>query len=192
MKQHVSRLITALCLLSSAPVFPATITNSEIDQFIHSIPITNNLLVKVKAKVNQDGSLSKKLASAQLDGKYTRELVNEVKGWPEHSELEELVRQSGFESVEAWSLVVDRVFGVISSANWVVLMASMPNAKAAPELTRETNLFEYLNDEKNDRASREKYGKQLQEMCAKLCYDRSDLPVVSARFDEIKTALGNK
>jgi hypothetical protein len=194
MKLSLIYLFSFIILIASMPALSSTITNEEIDKFLKSVPITSNLLDKVKAKVKKDDELAKKLAKAQLDGMYTREMVNALKTWPEYSALEGLVKQSGFNSVEEWSLVVDRVFGVISSAQWVVLVASMPmpNSTAKPVLTRETNLFEFLNDTNNDPELREKYGKQLEEMCTKMCFDQSDLPVVGARFSEIKTVTKRK
>jgi hypothetical protein len=194
MKQYLTHLFAAICLLASIPVFSSTITNNEIDRFLTSIPITSDLLDKVKAKVKKDDDLSKKLSKAQLEGKYMREMISELKDWPEYPKLEALVKQSGFTSVDEWSLVVDRVFGVVSSAHWVVLVASMPipNSDAAPALTRDTNLFDFLNNKKNDPKLRDKYGKQLAQMCKKLCYDQSDLPVVGARYKEIELVINKK
>ncbi|MES9972396.1 MAG: hypothetical protein ABW092_20375 [Candidatus Thiodiazotropha sp.] len=194
MKQYLLKLLTITLLIASMPALSSTITDAEIDKFLKSVPITSDLLDKVKAKVKKDHALAKKLSKAQLEGKYTREMANELKSWPEYATLETLVKQSGFDSVEAWSLVVDRVFGVISSAQWVVLVASMPmpNSDIPPVLTRDTDLFEFLNDTSNDAELREKYGKQLQEMCTRMCYDQADLPVVGARFQEIKSVTNKK
>ncbi|WP_316367548.1 hypothetical protein [Candidatus Thiodiazotropha sp. CDECU1] len=194
MKHYLLTFFALAFLTTSMPALSSTITNAEIDKFLKSVPITSDLLDKVKAKIKKDDALSKKLSKAQLEGKYTREMVSELKAWPEYPALEAQVKQSGFDSVEAWSLVVDRVFGVVSSAQWVVLVASMPmpNSDAAPVLNRDTNLFEFLNDTNNDAKLREKYGKQLQEMCTRMCYDQSDLPVVGARFSEIKSVTNKK
>ncbi|MES9943411.1 MAG: hypothetical protein ABW080_00455 [Candidatus Thiodiazotropha sp.] len=194
MKHYLLTFFALAFLTTSMPALSSTITNAEIDKFLKSVPITSDLLDKVKAKIKKDDALSKKLSKAQLEGKYTREMVIELKAWPEYPALEAQVKQSGFDSVEAWSLVVDRVFGVVSSAQWVVLVASMPmpNSDAAPVLTRDTNLFEFINDTNNDAKLREKYDKQLQEMCTRMCYDQSDLPVVGARFSEIKSVTNKK
>lgn len=194
MKKYLSLLFALVCLVISLPSLSSTITNSEVDKFLKSVSITSDLLDKVKAKVNQDDALSKKLAKAQLEGMYMREMTEAVKGWPEYTELEALVRKSGFGSVDEWSLVVDRVFGVVSSAQWVVLVASMPmpHSDDKPVLTRETNIFEYLQDENNDPKLRQKYAKQLDEMCAKMCYDRTDLSVVGPRYSEIKSVIKDK
>jgi hypothetical protein len=194
MKQYISFLVAAIFLTLSIPAVSSTITNNEIDKFLKSIPITSDLLDKVSLKLKKDEAVSKKLAKAQLEGKYTREMTSAFKGWPEYSTLEALVKQSDFKSVEEWSLVVDRVFGVVTSAKWVVLVAStpMPNSDAAPALTRDTNLFDFLNNTNNDPKLREIYSKQLEEMCAKMCYDQSDLPVVGARLNEIESAMKKK
>jgi hypothetical protein len=194
MNKYLAHLFVAISFVISTPSFSSTITNSEIDKFLKSIPITSKLMDKVKAKVDKDNSLSKTLSSAQLEGKYMRKMVSEVKAWPEYPELELLVKKAGFESIDEWSLVADRIYGVVSSAHWVVLVASMPvpGSDAVPALNRDTNLFEFLNNEENDPKLRQKYGKQLEEMCAKLCYDQSDLPVVGSRYNEIDSAMKMK
>ncbi|MES9992376.1 MAG: hypothetical protein ABW098_10515 [Candidatus Thiodiazotropha sp.] len=194
MKQYLIHLIAVICLVASVPAYSSTITNNEIDRFLKSIPITTDLLDKIKAKVKKHDGLAKKLSKAQLEGKYMREMVSELKAWPEYPELESLVRKSGFASTEEWSLVVDRVFGVVSSAHWVVLVASMPmpNSDTTPVLTRDSNLFEFLNDKNTDPKLRDKYAKQLDEMCQKMCYDQSDLPVVGARYNEIESVIKKK
>jgi hypothetical protein len=194
MKHYFTFLIAAIFLTATIPAFSSTITNNEIDKFIKSLPITSDLLDKVNTKLKQNEAVSKKLAVAQLEGKYTREMVSALKGLPEYSDLEVLVKQSDFNSVDEWSLVTDRVLGVITSAQWVVLVASMPmpNSDTTPVLTRETNLFEFLNNTSNDPKLRKKYSKQLKEMCEKMCYDQSDLQVVGARFNEIESAMKKK
>jgi hypothetical protein len=194
MKQYLSFLIATIFLTLSIPAISSTITNNEIDKFLKSIPITSELLDKVNVKLKKDEAVSKKLAKAQLEGKYTREMVSALKGWPEYSALEALVKQSDFTSVEEWSLVVDRVFSVVTSAKWVVLVASMPmpNSDEAPALTHDTNLFEFLSNTNNDPKLREKFSKQLEEMCAKMCYDQSDLPVVGARLNEIESVMSKE
>jgi hypothetical protein len=193
MKKTLSLLFATICLIGTLPVIAATITNDEIDRFLVSIPTSSDLLDQVRSKLKKDTALSKKLAVAQLDGKYMRETVSAIKSWPEYPELEKLVKTSGFDSIEDWSLVVDRVFGVISSAHWVVLTASMPIPNGeAPVLKRDSNLFDYLNDEANDAKMREKYSKQLAELCEKMCYDTSDLPIVGARYNEIESVIKKK
>ncbi len=191
MKKYLSLLLAVFLLSLSIPAFSAAVTNDEIDRLLNSIPITSNLLDEIKAKVDQDKPLSKRLTKAQLDGKYMREMMREIEAWPEHAALETLVKQSGFDSLDNWSLTVDRVFGVISSAQWVVLVASMPmpNSDAPPVFKRDSNIFEFLNDEKNDPKLREKYGKQLEDMCARMCYDKADLNVVGARYSEIESVI---
>ncbi|MEJ2592512.1 MAG: hypothetical protein P8178_14150 [Candidatus Thiodiazotropha sp.] len=189
----MSLLLATLCLIATPPVFAASITDDEIDRFLVSIPVTSDLLDQVRAKLKQDNGLSKKLAVAQLDGKYMREIVSSIKSWPEYPQLEKQVKTSGFDSVDDWSLVVDRVFGVVSSAHWVTLVASMPIPNGPkPVLERDSNLFDYLGDEANDPKMREKYGRQLAEMCEKMCYDTADLPVVGARYNEIESVIKKK
>jgi hypothetical protein len=193
MKKVLSLFFAVLCLMGTLPVLATTITNDEIDRFLVSIPTTSDLLNQVRTKLKQDKTLSKKLAVAQLDGKFMRETVSAIKSWPEYPELEKLVKISGFDSVDDWSLVVDRVFGVVSSAHWVVLTASMPMPNGdTPALKQDSNLFDYLNDEANDAKMREKYSKQLAELCEKMCYDSSDLPIVGARYNEIKSVIKKK
>jgi hypothetical protein len=194
MKHYLSFLIATIFLTATIPAFSSTITNNEIDKFIKSLSITSDLLDKVNTKLKKDEAVSKKLAVAQLEGKFTREMVSALKGSPEYFDLEALVKQSDFNSVEEWSLVTDRVLSVITSAQWVVLVASMPmpNSNTQTALTRETNLFEFLSNTNNDPKLREKYSKQLKEMCEKMCYDQSDLQVVGARFNEIKSAMKEK
>jgi hypothetical protein len=191
MKKYLSLLLAAFFLSLSIPAFSSAVTDDEIDKFLNSIPVTSDLLDTIKAKVDKNEPLAKKLAKAQLDGKYMREMMGEIEAWPEYSALESLVKQTGFENIEKWSLTVDRVFGVVSSAQWVVLVAAMPmpNSDTAPVLKRDTNIFEFLSDEKNDPKLREKYGKQLEEMCAKMCYDTADLNVVGARYSEIESVI---
>jgi hypothetical protein len=193
MKHTLSLLFATICLIATLPVFAAAITDDQIDRFLVSVPVTSDLLDQVRAKLKQDEGLSKKLAVAQLDGKYMREIVSTIKSWPEYPELEKLVKTSGFDSVDDWSLVVDRVFGVVSSAHWVTLVASMPIPNGPkPVLERDSNLFEYLGDEANDSKMREKYGQQLAQMCEKMCYDTADLPVVGARYNEIESVINKK
>lgn len=190
MNKIFATLVVILIFIIAVPAQSSTLTNQEIDKFIDSIPRTSQLLDRIKAKIKKHKSIFNSLSEAQLDGKYMRELTKAVKGWPEYSALEKLVVQSGFSSVEEWSLVVDRVFGVISSAQWVVLMAALPNPNTHdPVLSQDTNLFAYLNEEANDPALRDKYGKQLAEMCVRLCVDTSDLSVVGARYDEIESTI---
>ncbi|MEW8507426.1 MAG: hypothetical protein AB2598_12020 [Candidatus Thiodiazotropha sp.] len=194
MKHYMTHFFAAICLVLSLPANSSAITDNEIDRFLNSIPITTDLLDLIKAKIKKDEALSKRLAKAQLDGNYMRQMVSELKKWPEYPALEELVKQAGFDTAETWSLVVDRVFGVVSSARWVVLVASMPmpNSDAAPALSRDTNLFEFLANKNNDPKLRERYGKQLEEVCARMCYDQSDLSVVGARFHEIESVIHRK
>jgi hypothetical protein len=117
-------------------------------------------------------------------------MVKAAKQWPEYPKLEEIVTASGFSSIDDWSLVVDRVFGVVSSAHWVVLVASMPTSNSnTSKLTVDTNLFEFIQNEDNDPELREKYRNELADMCEKMCYDESDLAVVGARYDEIQTII---
>jgi hypothetical protein len=191
MKEYVIHLFTTLFLIVSIPAFSSTITNSDIDRLLKSTPITSHLLERVKTKVNTDDDLSTKLSIAKLEGQYMRELVNELRGWPEYPELEEMLKQSGFTSVDDWSLLVDRVFSVVSSVQWVVFMASnpKPNSDSTLLLTHEINLFEFLSNSKYDSRLRDKYEKQLEQMCEKLCYDRSDLSIIGARYREIEPII---
>jgi len=190
MKTPLSRLLILICLVVSPTAFSSTITDDEIDKFLVSVPKTRQVLDEIKAKIEKDRRISKQVAKAQLDGDYMREVTRVAKAWPEYPALEKLVKQSGFTSVDDWSLVVDRVFGVILSARWVVLTASMPRPNSdAPLFSKDTNLFAYLGEEKNDPKLRKKYEKQLLEMCASMCYDTSDLAVVGPRYDEIESVI---
>lgn len=118
MKNFYSLLLATAFLSISIPAFSSAITNNEIDKFLKSIPITSDLLDKINTKLKKDEAASKKLSAAQLEGKYTREMVSALKGSPEYSALESLVKQSDFKSAEEWSLVTDRVLGVVTSAQW--------------------------------------------------------------------------
>lgn len=193
MKTPLSRLLVSICLLVSVPAFSSTITDDEIDRFLVSVPKTRQVMDEIKAKIEKDRQIAKQVAKAQLDGQYMREVARVAKEWPEYPMLEKSVRQSGFNSVDDWSLVVDRVFGVILSARLVVLTASMPRPNSdSPALSTDTNLFAYLSEEGNDPRLREKYEKQLSEMCASMCYDTSDLAVVGARYDEIESVIAKR
>lgn len=168
----------------------AAITDADVDRFLKSVPPTSESLKQIKARIESEKDLSKALTMAQLEGRLHREMVKLSGGWPEQDELKEQVKQTGFNSIEQWALIADRIMGVISSAQWVVAAASMPIPNSdEPTLAPDTNLFAYLDDETNDTTLVQKYDEQLGEMCERLCYDSADLPVVGARYDEIKTML---
>lgn len=190
MKIQLSVMIILFGLIQTTSVFAETITDAEIDKFVVSAPKTGATIKSIKAKINKDTKLSKLLSDAQVEGAYMRKLVKVVKEWPEYPALENSVKEAGFGSVDEWALVSDRVLGVIMSANWVVLTGSLQKPKSkSPALTMETNLFTYLNDESNDSGLRKKFGDQLNEVCERLCYDTSDLPVVGARYEEVQSAI---
>jgi hypothetical protein len=70
------------------------------------------------------------------------------------------------------------------------LTGSLKTAKSkSPALTMETNLFTYLSDKSNDSGLRKKFSDQLNEVCERLCYDTTDLPVVGARYEEVQSAI---
>ncbi|MEJ2695003.1 MAG: hypothetical protein P8166_18840 [Candidatus Thiodiazotropha sp.] len=172
------------------PVAAKSITDAEIDKFLVSAPKTAATIQRIKGKIRKDKEMSKLLSDAQVEGGYMRQLVKLVKEWPEYSELEQSAKESGFSSVGEWAFVSDRVLGVIMSANWVVLTGSLKTAKSkSPALTMKTNLFSYLNDESTSSGLRKKFSDQLKEVCERLCYDTSDLPVVGARYEEVQSAI---
>jgi hypothetical protein len=190
MKIQLSVVIILFGLMQAMTVFAEAITDAEIDKFVLSAPKTGGTIQRIKGKIIKDKSLSKLLSDAQVEGAYMRKMVKIVKEWPEYPDLEESVKASGFSSVEEWALVSDRVLGVIMSANWVVLTGSLKTAKSkSPALTMETNLFTYLSDKSNDSGLRKKFSDQLNEVCERLCYDTTDLPVVGARYEEVQSAI---
>ncbi len=190
MRKCLSAVLFVCCLVQSVSVAAETITNAELDMFLACAPKISATINRIRNQLNKEAKFSERLSTAQVEGNYMREMLRLVREWPEYPALEKAVKGVGFETVDAWSFVADRVLGVIMSANYVVLTGSLAEKESeSPALNVDTNIFTYLNDESNDPVLRMKFRDQLQEVCEKLCYDTADLLVVGARYEELQAAL---
>lgn len=185
--------LTSFLLFVPLLAASATLTDPDIDKFIRAVPVTAPALDSMKSKIERDDALGKTMTLAQMDGRRHRELIKLTAAWPEQAQLADQIKNEGFDSLKEWALVADRITAVIASAQWVVAAASMPiPGSDHATLDVDTNLFAYLQDEANDASLRSKYRQQLAEMCERMCFDTSDLPVVSKRYKDINAALENQ
>jgi len=181
------RYITVL-LLAIAPGFASadTITNAAIDLYLKSLPEAAKPLDDMKDILlnGDDKEKSNILMEAGFEGKFMRTAIDLAKDSAQAAELETIVTNGGFESLDQWALVGDQIRSVVGAAQWVGITDSFGNEDT--DITRDTNLFEYLVDESKPLEKRERLKKQLDELCAKSCVDISDMPVIAARYNEIK------
>lgn len=193
MSKTTCSALTSFLLFVPLLAAAATLTDADIDKFIRAVPVTAPALDTMKSKIERDDALGKSMTLAQMDGRLHRELIKLTAAWPEQTQLADQVKNEGFDSVDEWALVADRITAVIASAQWVVAAASMPTPGSdQATLDADTNLFDYLQDDANDASLRSKYRQQLAEMCERMCFDTSDLPAVSKRYKDINAALENQ
>jgi hypothetical protein len=182
-------LLLVLTFLLPAIASSQTISDDEVDRYLESLPKAAPHLDGIKDELLNGGNkeISNQLMDAGMEGKGTRTAIAMGKDTEAVAALGQIAVQSGFDSLDSWALASDRVSSVLFAGVWVAATHAL--GKSDSDVTRDTNVFEYIEDESIPQARRDKVKAQLDELCEQRCYDASDMQVVGPRYGEIKALL---
>lgn len=179
-------IVLIFLVFSPSIIFADALSNSDIDKYLKAVPAVSGLLDQLAIEVKADRSVRKKISIAQMEARKNRELIKIFSNKPAIDQIEDRVKQAGFSDLSSWALTADRIEGVIMSTQWVIAAASI-DADAPIKIGM--NIFAYIDNEKNDLKWRNKYKRQILDMCKKICFDTTDSNVVKARYTDILKVL---
>jgi len=186
MRMYLVKLIMCVAILFPVAGYTAPLTDADVEYYIKTYPLVSDVLEKIYTKIGDNDDMSMDLAGEQIKGRMYRKTIEMIVGWAERKQLENIVIKQGFKNLADWALLADRIVSVNMSLKWVVGLASMTGDKS---LNKNTNLFTYLDNNKIDMTLRKKYRQHLNEMCDRMCYEKSDLEMFRKNYAKISKVL---
>lgn len=174
------------------PVQPKTVpgetmTTELVLRFLKSMRATEEPLDRLQAKLKDDKAANKMVSGAVTKGEMLRTMVAIAEKIDEVENVRTAVREAGFQSIEDWAYVGDRIISVMFVNEMLSAIAPISfSGKGFPE---GANISEFIADESNPEELRAELFERLEASCQTDCVVPADLAVVSEHIAEIKSAF---
>jgi len=162
------------------------LSDKDIDRKISAYPSVMAVYLELQEVLYNTG-FSDEIHEAPVNGQF-RNIIDIAKNHKpdEYNAMQVLALEHGYESIEAWALISDRI---------VPLFGQMASIGQWPEgwgensqLTADTDVYAYISDETKPKDVRDKISKNFEETCNNHCIEISDLESIGRRYSDILAA----
>ena len=175
-------------MLSTGLAYSDALTNKDIDLHISKMQILNPAFVALRKKLESVEELNDRMRGSSVNNGFSTIVeIGRSEKLAEFATLESLVTDNGYQSVNEWSQLNDRIETVFFTAANMAGVSRFINGKKTG-ITDGTNIFSYIEDESRPQDVRDTIKDRLTELCKLYCSDQSDLYSVGSRYGDLLSA----
>lgn len=167
------------------------LSNNDIDLHIEKLQVLNPAFVALRVKLEANAESAKAMSQAKLNNGFQVIVgLGENANVNEYTDLETLVLENGYQSIDNWAEVNDRIETMYFTATNLADFSRFINGKKTG-INAGTDIFSYIEDESNPEDVRNMLAGKLTEQCELHCADSSDLNSIGKRYSDLLTAYND-
>ena len=184
--KNYSVLLIGLLLVSEVTVSDP-LSDDDIDRQISAYFSLMPTFIELREKLYSNEETRKKMSDAPVNSGF-RTIVELGKDTStnDYNKLQSSALKYGYESVEAWAFVNDRIstlFGYMAN------IGQYPSAYGENTgITENTDIFSYISDETKPENVRQDISSRINKICDDYCIEASDLESVGRRYPDLLSA----
>jgi len=128
---------------------------------------------------------SKQMSVASMSGTPTVTMAKLLTGTPALATLDQQAVKTGYQGFAHYGEHFDVAFGVLTAQQWILMARNLTRpGEEKPEPIE--NLWEFISDNTNPAAEREKLSTQLDEMLPRFGTKRANAEVIYSNYEKLK------